>query len=190
MYDRSGCSKAEYLDSNDISPGRVLGGAIGTSGIPCDRSSGERLKLKILEFRGKYRFLSNFYPVEIFVSGEPYITLEHAYQASKTLDKRSRMKIQNTPTPGQAKRLGRTVPLRPGWDEMKVQVMKKLLGQKFDRKTHPKLADLLVQTYPAELIHGNDWGDHFWGMTQTISGEWVGKDMLGKLLMQIRKEIQ
>jgi len=36
-------------------------------------------------FRGKYRFLSNFYYAEVNYEGIRYPTVEHAYQAAKTL---------------------------------------------------------------------------------------------------------
>ena len=41
---------------------------------------------KIGEFDGKFRFLSNFYPSPIFYDGILYPTVEHAFQAAKTVN--------------------------------------------------------------------------------------------------------
>jgi len=64
-------------------------------------------------FRGKYRFLSNFYYAEVNYEGIRYPTVEHAYQAAKTLSTDIRLKISKTDTPGAAKHLGRKGLLRP-----------------------------------------------------------------------------
>jgi predicted NAD-dependent protein-ADP-ribosyltransferase YbiA (DUF1768 family) len=43
----------------------------------------------------------------------------------------------------------------------------------------------LLETGDAELIEGNDWGDTFWGV---CGGK--GNNFLGKLLMEVRKELR
>ena len=43
----------------------------------------------------------------------------------------------------------------------------------------------LLDTYPAELIEGNTWGDTYWGVCNG-----AGKNMLGKLLMKLRDEMK
>ncbi len=40
----------------------------------------------IREFKGEFRFLSNFFPSRIYHDGIEYPTVEHAFQAAKTLD--------------------------------------------------------------------------------------------------------
>ena len=52
----------------------------------------ETISNPIEEFKGKYRFLSNFYarsPVEF--DGMIFPSVETAYQAAKTLDKKQRL---------------------------------------------------------------------------------------------------
>jgi predicted NAD-dependent protein-ADP-ribosyltransferase YbiA (DUF1768 family) len=44
---------------------------------------------------------------------------------------------------------------------------------------------MLLETKDATLIEGNTWGDQYWGV---CAG--VGENHLGKLLMQIRSELQ
>jgi ribA/ribD-fused uncharacterized protein len=149
----------------------------------------DRLFPVIDSFEGEYRFLSNFVAVGV-PSGSWYIrwnglyfrTVEHAYQAAKTLDPAEQWKIQKAATPGQAKRLGRDATKREDWDDIKILVMGCLLRQKF---LVPQAAEMLLATGDAELIEGNTWGDTFWGVC-----DGVGENNLGKLLMNIRKEIR
>ena len=136
----------------------------------------------ILEFRGKYRFLSNFYPCSIVYEGIEYPTTEHAYQAAKTLDTERRYHISQLETPGQAKRAGKNVKLRDDWEEVKIQVMYEICKLKF---TKPNFAQKLLATGNQELVEGNTWNDTFWGRCKGR-----GQNNLGKILMIIRDEIR
>lgn len=134
---------------------------------------------KIDKFEGEYAFLSNFYPSEITDrEGIAYPTVEHYFQAMKTVKIPERQKIAAAPTPGKAKYLGRRVALRDDWEKIKLQVMREALEKKFaDRK----LRQLLINTGTAELIEGNWWHDTFWGVC-----DGCGDNNLGKLLMELR----
>ncbi len=55
---------------------------------------------EITKFSGKYAFLSNFYIYPIHYMGYRFITAEHAYQWSKTLDKKIRYDILQADTAG------------------------------------------------------------------------------------------
>lgn len=133
----------------------------------------------INRFDGEHRFLSNFYPSPILFDGVPVATVEHAYQASKTFDPEQRAVIARAFSPGQAKRLGRHVQLRPDWEHDKVLVMAELVRIKF---RNPHLRGLLLATGDALLVEGNDWGDTYWGVCRG-----VGLNMLGKILMIERR---
>jgi ribA/ribD-fused uncharacterized protein len=133
----------------------------------------------ISKFEGKYEFLSNFYPVIVSYESFPYASVEHAYQAAKSEDKKYRAKVFNAATAKEAKRLGKRAKLREDWEQVKVGIMRGLLRQKFN---NPELRALLDATKGQELIEGNWWGDKFWG--QSPVGE--GENWLGKLLMEIR----
>lgn len=132
----------------------------------------------IANFSGYYGFLSNFSYSPIEVEGLNYRTVEHAFQAYKTLDTSWRERIRLAPSPGAAKRLGRQCPKRSDWDDQRVRAMKFFLELKF---RNPSLMEKLLKTAPQELVEGNTWGDTFWGVCK---GE--GQNMLGKLLMEIR----
>jgi len=136
----------------------------------------------ITAFDGPYFFLSNFYYSPVEWEGELYSTVEHAFQAAKTLRLEERQKIQLAPTPALAKQLGRRVTLRSDWETIKIEVMRDLLAQKF---SDPDLEAQLLATKDAELIEGNTWGDRIWGCV-LIKGVWQGHNHLGKLLMETR----
>jgi ribA/ribD-fused uncharacterized protein len=134
-------------------------------------------------FRGDRFFLSNFYPATITLHGDGVVlpTAEHAYVWYKTLDPAERALVEMARTPGDVKRLGRRLTLRPDWDEIKLKVMRGVVGAKFAQ--HEDLARKLIATLPDELVEENEWGDRFWG---TCRG--VGQNWLGKILMEIRED--
>lgn len=139
------------------------------------------------KFDGAHRFLSNFYPVSVRYDNQFYPSVEHAYQAAKTLDSKERSKIRCCAGPVLAKKLGSTVLLRTGWDStLKIPIMGYLLDQKF---LQPVLRKKLKATGDEELIEGNDWGDKFWGQV-LIDGKYEGQNQLGKMLMEIRQNIR
>lgn len=134
---------------------------------------------RIDRFTGDYAFLSNFYACDVTYDGMGFRSVEHAFQAAKTLEHTERARIASCATPGQAKRLGRSVLLRQDWPEVRLSVMAELLGEKFGR--HHELAEKLLATGDASLIEGNTWNDHFWGVCQG-----KGENYLGRLLMAVR----
>jgi len=136
----------------------------------------------INRFNGGFAFLSNFSLSPIVVDRIKYPTVEHAFQASKTLVRQERQVIAYAATPGQAKKMGRRLNLRSDWAEVKVDVMWELVREKF---RDSKLKAKLLATGCEELIEGNTWGDTFWGVHQG-----VGQNQLGKILMEVRAEFQ
>lgn len=141
----------------------------------------------IIEFEDEYAFLSNFYPSTIYHDGITYPTNEHFFQAMKTLDINERKAIAAAETPGMAKRMGRNVKLRPDWEKIKVDVMRLGLILKF---TDAELAKKLLATGDEELVEGNWWHDNTWGNCLCAKCSRIpGKNMLGLLLMDLRKEL-
>ncbi len=133
----------------------------------------------IKNFREEYFFLSNFFPTSIQYEGILYPSVENAFQAAKSLDPAVRMEFSRI-TSSQAKSLGRKIELRPDWEQIKVTIMQDLLRIKF---LNPMFRDLLISTENKYLVEENNWGDKFWGKSNG-----VGKNWLGFLLMEIRRE--
>lgn len=136
----------------------------------------------ISSFAGVYRFLSNFHTCVVELDGIKYPSVEHAYQAAKTLDLLIRNEILLCPTPAAAKRMGKMFAIRPEWDQIKLQVMEDLLKQKF---AHQNLKLALLATEKQEIIEGNYWNDTYWGVCKG-----KGHNHLGKLLMKVREELR
>lgn len=133
-------------------------------------------------FFGDHRFLSNFWPSYVFLDNLSYRTVEHAYQAAKTLDADDRFLVRHTTEPGKVKRLSRKFVLRPDWDVLKLVFMEDLVRQKFTLT--PALRDKLIATGDDQLVEANTWGDTFWGVCNG-----VGTNHLGRIIMQVREEL-
>lgn len=137
---------------------------------------------EIKSFSGQYSWLSNFYLVDVILDGNQYPSVEHAYQATKTLDPTERDIIRKARTPSEAKNLGKYVTVRKDWMSIRVTVMRRLLEQKF---SVPAFRERLLATGDAIITEGNYWNDTFWGV---CNGR--GKNVLGKLIMEIRDSIR
>lgn len=141
------------------------------------------MKNRCSGFSGKFYFLSNFYPCKIidldFGRDIEYPSVEHAYQAHKTFKRDKRYSMSKIRTASAAKRAGRKLVIRSDWEESKIEIMTLLLCQKF---SDPVMNEMLLSTGNLELVETNWWGDTFWGV---YGGK--GNNMLGKILMEIRK---
>lgn len=137
---------------------------------------------RIEGFKNEYEFMSNFVPARVVLDGVIYPTVEHAYQAAKSLDPVQRDIIKKAKTAGQSKRLGALLVLRPDWEEIKESIMRDLLFQKFSQ---PRFMDRLLATDDAYLEETNWWKDRYWGVC-----EGRGKNRLGFILMEIREDLR
>lgn len=139
---------------------------------------------EIKGFQGSYRFLSNFYPFQVTFEGLTYQSSEAAFQAQKTLDEESRARFTRL-NAREARTLGRDkqkTKIRADWDDIKLNVMYKILREKF---SHQSCKSMLLETGDVHLEETNYWHDTFWGV---YNG--VGWNHLGKLLMIVRDELK
>ncbi len=145
--------------------------------------------MEISTFREEYSFLSNFYFSPFFYKEKEWPTVEHIFQASKAMDKKDREKIRLAFSPGQAKRLGRKVDLRPNWEKIKYRTMLGAVRLKFGQ--NKKLRNKLKATGKTPLVEGNTWHDNVWGNCSCPKCEDImGNNLLGKILMQIRDGLE
>lgn len=156
----------------------------------------------INEFRGPYRWLSNFWTSpftlnavgcvpEIYpgLTGRfTFSSVEQAYVAAKTDNPLVQLQVMRLKTPGEMKRFGKTISLRSNWEQIKLPVMSLLVAQKFIQ--NQDLAKKLVETGDHVLIEGNTWHDRFWGKCFCPNHVGEGKNELGKILMNVRKGLQ
>lgn len=165
----------------------------------------------------KYRFLSNFYegePITVSGLGEildlpveaQFQTGEHLFQAFKArsrkdflaigmakartvpyTDKAGKKQTYTESAPGMAKALGRALPLRADWEQIKFDVMALTVRAKF--ASGREEAERLLATGDAYLQEGTWWGDDTWGVLLDEEGR-PGRNWLGTLLMMRRAELR
>lgn len=118
--------------------------------------------------------------------GIKYYSVENAYQASKSNDANFRSQI-SIMDPAMSKKMGRKVELVDNWDEIKVDVMRKCLRQKFGN--NDDLKKELIDADENELHEINYWHDNYWGKCGCDKCKDIEKmDMMFVLLKEIRKE--
>lgn len=142
--------------------------------------------IAIVKFDGAYRYLSNFWPCHVPFAGMEWPSAEHAYQGMKTVYPGEREAVRCCLSSGDAKRAGRQLTLRPGWEDMKKAVMLSVLIAKFTAS--PDLAAQLAATGDARLSEGNTWHDNFWGHCTCgrPACQRPGENALGQLLEAVR----
>lgn len=130
-----------------------------------------------------YGCFSNFskHPVEI--DGNIWKTSEHYFQAMKFAGTSAEEKIRNASSPTIAKKLGRKYKLRSDWEQIKDNIMYKVVLAKFSQNEN--IRRVLLNTNNATLIE-HTANDSYWG----DGGDGTGKNMLGKILMKVRKELK
>lgn len=129
---------------------------------------------------GEHSYLSNFHYAPFELDGIMWPTVESYFQAMKTTDSKEWVKFSELAAPWEAKLRGRSVELRPDWEQVRLDYMKKALLAKFGQ--HPDLATKLLAT-GAQDLHEDSPSDYVWGWRNN------GLDLLGKCLMEVRKEL-
>lgn len=139
-------------------------------------------------FEGENRYLSNFASIPVTFNGITYNNSEAAFQAQKCANPEE-IKLFIGKNPSEAKRLGRRVKIRDDWEEVKYDLMHKIVYAKFSQ--NPIYRSKLLRTGNATLIEGNWWHDNIWGNCKCpkCSG-FEGKNWLGTILMEVRDELK
>jgi ribA/ribD-fused uncharacterized protein len=133
----------------------------------------------------EYGCFSNFAPYPIQVDGQRWPTSEHYFQAQKFQEAQHREAIRQQKSPMIAARMGRDrkKKLRPDWESVKVEIMRRAVRAKFTQ--HEDLCQVLLGTGDTTLVEHTE-KDAFWG----DGGDGSGKNMLGKVLMEVREELR
>ena len=164
-------------------------------------------------FRNTYSWLSNFYFSPVKYEGVWFPCSENAFQAKKSshlsneeiaryIGAENMVKYQlsldmknlgyyyfSKIKPSEAKKMGKTIPARPDWETIKVDVMKDIIRLKFTQSS--KLKTRLLETGDEEIVEGNLWHDNFWGHCNCQKCRSIkGTNMLGKILMEVREELK
>ena len=132
-----------------------------------------------------YGCFSNFSRHTMEIDGTPWQTVEHYFQAMKFAGTPQAHAIQIASAPMLAKQMGqsRAYPLRPDWEAVKDDLMRRAVRAKFTQ--HPDIRAVLLSTGDAELIEDAP-NDYYWG----CGADGTGKNMLGRVLMEVRGELR
>lgn len=145
------------------------------------------VKISTFDSSSDARFLSNFYPSPFEWKGYSWKTVEHAYQAAKSVDSSDLERFSKMDSPAVAKAEGRSIEnIRPDWEDVKYSIMQEFVELKF--RNNPDLAKMLLDTKDAILEEGNHWKDTTWGICPPDSGN--GKNWLGIILMDVREKLK
>lgn len=143
------------------------------------------MTIKFYSTQNEFGEFSNFSAHGIEMNEQWYKTTEHYFQSQKFEDAGYREKIRIARTPKDAANLGRSrkVKLRDDWENIKIDIMRDAVRKKVN--THVAFKKILLSTGEEELIEAAP-GDYFWGCGKDGNG----KNWLGIILMEIRKELQ
>jgi ribA/ribD-fused uncharacterized protein len=128
---------------------------------------------------------SNFARFPIRLRGKTWPTSEHFFQAQKFAGTPREEEVRQAKSPGEAARLGRDRKhrLRRDWESAKDDVMREAVRAKFSQ--HAELRALLLATGDEVLVEHTE-NDSYWG----DGGDGSGKNMLGRILMEVREELR
>lgn len=154
-------------------------------------------EITISKVKEESGWLSCMSPYPVNFNGTRYKTCEALFQVLRFQGYPEIQKaIQECPSPMGAKMIARKNRELLGrgkmWDEDSgdIPLMKKCLMLKLEQ--HPALREKLIATGDAVIIEDCSTHDRessrFWGAVK-VDGEWVGKNVFGKLWMEIRDEL-
>lgn len=142
-------------------------------------------EIRFYSVQDEFGEFSNFAAYPIRLDGQRWSTSEHYFQAKKFNDLAHQTQIRKTKSPMIAANIGRdrSKKLRPDWESVKDNVMRAAVFAKFSQ--HASLRALLLSTGDAKLIEHTE-RDCYWG----DGGDGSGKNMLGRILMEVRAQLK
>ena len=144
---------------------------------------------RIAGFRGTYRWLSNFYLASFTFEGIIMPSVEHGYQMAKVHSPLEWAAILSLKNPADVKRHGKTLKIRPDWENVKLKIMRDIVLANFTQ--NEDLKSKLLATGEKELIELNTWCDLFWGICNCMyMHSWQGQNYMGLTLMSVRAELK
>jgi ribA/ribD-fused uncharacterized protein len=142
---------------------------------------------------------SQWFPVAFTVAGDTYATAEHWMMAEKARlfgNDDVRQRIIAARHPDEAKKLGRQVTgFDPAvWDAQKYELV--VTGNYHKFSQHPALRDYLLTTGERVLVEASPV-DAIWGIglagshpDATQPARWLGENLLGFALMEVRDQLR
>jgi predicted NAD-dependent protein-ADP-ribosyltransferase YbiA (DUF1768 family) len=112
----------------------------------------------IKEFQGTYRWLSNFWPTEIKYKDLLFSSVEHIFLSAKNNSNEWKDFCINEKKPKTVKKKSYNIELVSNWENIKINIMFKIVTTKFENNELRKKLFKKNKTYIQE---GNNWNDTF-----------------------------
>lgn len=128
-----------------------------------------------------YGCFSNFSRHAFYLDGAHWPTSEHYFQAQKFAGTPHAEAVRLARSPSRAAEIGRDRrrPLRPDWEAVKDDMMRRAVLRKFE--THADIRAILLGTGDEELVEQTT-NDYYWG----CGTDGTGHNKLGQILMETR----
>jgi len=145
----------------------------------------EKNVINFYSTKDAYGCFSNFAAHPFRINNKVWKTSEHYFQAQKFAGTEHEEELRLVDSPMVVARMGRSRqrPLRKDWETAKDGIMRDALRAKFTQ--NEDLKKILLETGDAILVEHTK-NDSYWG----DGGDGSGKNMLGKLLMELREELK
>lgn len=143
--------------------------------------------LNVYPFQSKSP-LSNYYPTQLVFDGLAFSSSEAAYQSHKTNNPNLWVKFVGL-NPDDAKKLGRSVQLRPDWEEIKFTLMYNVVNAKFAQCAEFR-KELMSTGNKLIVEETTPWHDPIWGVCncQKCKTEHItSQNLLGIALTMLRE---
>lgn len=142
------------------------------------------MAIKFYKINEQYGCFSNFAHYDFELDGKKWMTSEHYFQAQKFKGTEYVEIIRLLDNPMKAAEMGRDrkLPLREDWEQVKDDIMRKAVFEKFSQ--NEEIKKILLSTGKENIVE-NTSNDYYWGCGKDGSG----KNVLGKILMEAREKL-
>ena len=127
----------------------------------------------------------------IIVGNHDFRTSEHLYQACRFnyhTDIQKIIQIEKSPMSSKMKSKKFILHTRNDWDDVRVDIMDWCLRMKL-KCNWRKFGTLLLSTEEKDIVEDSH-KDRFWGCVLEQKDKFVGRNILGKLLVNLREELR
>jgi ribA/ribD-fused uncharacterized protein len=132
-----------------------------------------------------YGVFSNFSAHGFELDGLWWPTSEHYFQAQKFLEPEYVQAVRVAKSPMDAANMGRSRsrPVRPDWETVKDDVMRRAVLKKFE--SNADIEQILLDTGEEDIVEAAP-NDRYWG----AGADGSGLNRLGEILMEVRRQLR
>ena len=175
----------EEVEEEPVAPARVAPAPVAAAPVAVTATGNSMQTVTFQNKSPEFSELNNLHVAPFTIDGKQYASVEHYLQVQKFPSNPDlQEQIRSSKTPSNAKTLAGATdsPVRPDWDAVRDDVVRKALRAKFTQ--NPNLKDILLSTGDRPLQEISS--DSYWGIGRTKKG----KNRLGLLLMELRSSLR